>query len=67
MDGIMSVKDLATYLKIKESTVRTFAKRGDLPAIKVGRHWRFKIDQILMLFPETRNPGIRSGNPFLKD
>ena len=67
MGDVMSVEDLATFMKLKESTVRAFAKRGDLPAIKVGRHWRFKLDQILMLFPETRNAGKRSENLFLKD
>jgi len=54
MEDIVSVKELATYLKMKESTIRKFAQQGNLPAIKVGRHWRFKMDEILMMFPEKK-------------
>jgi PTS system nitrogen regulatory IIA component len=54
MGDILTAKELASYLKLRESTVRNFAKRGDLPAIKIGRHWRFKMDKILMLFPEKK-------------
>ena len=54
MEGIVSVKELATYLKLKESTVRQFALQGKLPAIKVGRRWRFKMEQVLMLLTEKK-------------
>ena len=54
MGDILTAKELASYLKLRESTVRNFAKRGDLPAIKIGRHWRFEMEKILMLFPEKK-------------
>lgn len=41
MDEIMTVKEVAEYLKIDESTVTRLAKRGDLPGKKVGYLWRF--------------------------
>jgi len=37
----MTVKEVAEYLKIDESTVTRLAKRGDLPGKKVGYLWRF--------------------------
>ena len=37
MEDIATVKELASYLKIKESTVRKFAKQGNLPAVKFGK------------------------------
>lgn len=46
MSEIMTVEDVAKYLKIDESTVYLWAQRGKLPAIKIGRFWRFKKEDI---------------------
>jgi excisionase family DNA binding protein len=39
--SVMTVKEVAAYLQIDESTVTRLAKRGDLPGKKVGYLWRF--------------------------
>lgn len=44
--AIMTVKEVAEYLRIDESTVTRLAKRGDLPGKKVGYLWRFNRDVI---------------------
>ena len=67
MEDIMTVKELASYLKMKESTVQKFAKRGNLPAIKLGKQWRFKKDKILELFQETRIQEYGRRSPGLED
>jgi len=41
-EPLWTVDDLAFYLKLEPSTVRSMAREGKLPAIKVGRVWRFK-------------------------
>jgi excisionase family DNA binding protein len=38
---LMTVEEVADYLRIKPGTVYDWAKMGKIPAIKVGRLWRF--------------------------
>jgi excisionase family DNA binding protein len=38
---ILTIKDVAAYLKLPVSTVYRLAERRDLPGHKVGRQWRF--------------------------
>lgn len=42
LDQAMTVRDVASYLKVDEKTVYRLAKRGDLPGFKVAGAWRFK-------------------------
>jgi excisionase family DNA binding protein len=42
VDPLMTVEEVAHYLRLKAETVRSMARRGELAAIKVGRGWRFK-------------------------
>ncbi|WP_313584350.1 helix-turn-helix domain-containing protein [Acinetobacter variabilis] len=39
---IMTVKDVASYLKLNERTVYRLATSAKIPAFKVGTSWRFK-------------------------
>lgn len=39
--SLWTVQDVARYLRLKPETVRAKAKRGELPAVKLGRLWRF--------------------------
>jgi len=45
-DEIMTVKELADYLKIAEKTAYRFASEGKVPGFKVGSAWRFKKAEI---------------------
>ena len=38
---IMTVAELALYLRLHEQTVYKMAKEGRVPAYKVGNRWRF--------------------------
>jgi excisionase family DNA binding protein len=40
---VMTVEEVASYLRLNKQTVTRMAARGELPAVKVGRHWRFRI------------------------
>lgn len=44
---VMSVRDLADYLRISVHTVYRLAEQGKLPGRKVGKHWRFHRDVIV--------------------
>jgi excisionase family DNA binding protein len=41
LDNVLTISELATYLKISKSTLYKLAQDGRLPGQKVGRHWRF--------------------------
>ncbi len=45
-DSVMTIVELAAYLKIPRSTLYKLAQEGKLPAQKVGRHWRFHKETI---------------------
>lgn len=41
-DGeILTVMEVATFLRVPKSTVYKLARVGELPASKIGKHWRF--------------------------
>lgn len=40
-DEILTIRDLAKYLKINERTVYKLAQEKKIPAFKIGGSWRF--------------------------
>jgi len=46
MAELMTVQEVARYLRVTEKTVYRLLKQGRIPAIKVGRQWRFDKDSI---------------------
>jgi excisionase family DNA binding protein len=38
--------ELAYYVRVHPSTIYRLLKKGQLPAFKVGRDWRFHLTQI---------------------
>jgi excisionase family DNA binding protein len=41
-DPLWTVEDVAAYLKLQPETIRSMARRGELPALKIGKVWRFQ-------------------------
>jgi len=41
MTELITVEDLANYLSVNVRTIYRLLERGNIPAIKVGRQWRF--------------------------
>lgn len=47
---VLTIEELAAYLKVAKSTLYKLAQDGKLPGQKVGKHWRFRkaaVDQWL--------------------
>lgn len=42
MDDILTIEEVAKYLKLKPQTIYTWAQNGKIPAAKLGKEWRFK-------------------------
>ncbi|NMA46733.1 MAG: helix-turn-helix domain-containing protein [Lentisphaerae bacterium] len=45
-DEVMSIGELAEYLKISRSTLYKLVQEGRLPGQKLGKRWRFHKDAI---------------------
>jgi excisionase family DNA binding protein len=44
--SLMGVKELAEYLQVDVSTVYLWSQRGQIPAMKVGKMWRYRRSEI---------------------
>jgi len=42
MAELMTVEEVARYLRVTEKTIYRLLKRGDITAARIGRSWRFK-------------------------
>jgi excisionase family DNA binding protein len=47
MANIVTAKQIAQYLKLTESTIYKLASTGELPGFRIGKSWRFDMDEIL--------------------
>ena len=54
MEDLWDVKRVARYLGVTERTVYSKVSSGDLPAIKVGSRWRFRLGDIETWLDERR-------------
>jgi excisionase family DNA binding protein len=43
---LMDIRQVAVYLQINEATAYSWAQKGRLPGIKMGRIWRFRPEDI---------------------
>lgn len=46
MVNVMTLEEVANYLRVHPSTIYRLVKRGKLPAFKVGSDWRFNLESI---------------------
>jgi excisionase family DNA binding protein len=49
---LLTVDEVAKILRLQPETIRSMARRGDLPAIKLGRVWRFRSSSITQLLED---------------
>jgi excisionase family DNA binding protein len=42
MDEIMTLEEVAKYLKLKPQTIYSWAQNDKIPAAKLGKEWRFR-------------------------
>ena len=54
-DQILTVKEVAEYLKVNDRTVYRMPTAGDIPAFKVGASWRFKLSELELWMEKQHN------------
>jgi excisionase family DNA binding protein len=57
---IMTIKDVASYLKITEKTAYRLTADGEIPGFKVGGAWRFRKHEIDAWIDERLKSGGKS-------
>jgi excisionase family DNA binding protein len=54
-DEILTIQELAEYLKLNEKTAYRLAAEKKLPGFKVGGSWRFKRDDLEAWIEEQKD------------
>ena len=54
-DQILTLKEVAAYLKLAEKTAYKLAAEGKLPGFKVGGSWRFKREDVETWINQKKN------------
>ena len=57
---IMTIKEVASYLKITEKTAYRLTADGEIPGFKVGGAWRFRRQEIDAWIDERLKDGRKS-------
>ncbi|CAK1970987.1 helix-turn-helix domain-containing protein [Vibrio cyclitrophicus] len=55
VDQILTLKEVAAYLKLAEKTAYRLASEGKLPGFKVGGSWRFKREDLETWIEENKS------------
>jgi PTS system nitrogen regulatory IIA component len=58
-DQLMSIKELADYLKVNVTTIYLWSQRGQIPAMKVGNLWRYRRSDIEDWLNAQRNQPVK--------
>ena len=45
-EDILTIREVADYLKVTERTLYRLVQEGKLPAVKVGNSWRFRREDL---------------------
>ena len=59
-DDILTIEEVAKYLRVSERTVYDWAQKGEIPAGKIGTVWRFKKTEIEKWVNDRLSGGFRS-------
>jgi excisionase family DNA binding protein len=57
---IMTLEEVAAYLKLKPQTIYTWAQEKRIPAAKLGKEWRFRKSMIDRWFASHIDDKFRS-------
>lgn len=60
-DEILTLDELAAYLKVGKRTLYRLAAQAEIPAFKVGGTWRFRRSDIDRWIAERSPPATRKG------
>jgi len=47
--NLVTAKEVGQYLKLTDSTIYKLASTGEIPGFRVGKSWRFDMDDIVKM------------------
>ncbi len=56
---LLTLKEVAKYLQLSETTIYKMARVGEIPAIKIANQWRFKKEDIDKWLEKQKNVKIK--------
>lgn len=56
-DDILTIEEVAKYLRVSDRTVYDWAQKGEIPAGKIGTVWRFKKSEVVNWVNERLSSG----------
>jgi len=54
---IMTVEEVAEFLKLSKITVYKLVKKGQVPGFRVGNSWRFRKEDIVEIISRQKSAG----------
>ena len=62
-DDILTIEEVAKYLRVSDRTVYDWAQKGEIPAGKIGTVWRFKKSEIEKWVNDRLSSGQKTTAP----
>jgi excisionase family DNA binding protein len=56
-DRLLTAREIADRLGVPVSWVRESTRRGAMPAVQLGRYWRYDLDDIAVWIASCKQPG----------
>ena len=60
-DEILTIKDVAEYLRVHRSTISRYANSGELKSFKIGSRRLFRLSDVILFFENQVAPECVSG------
>ena len=58
---ILTVRDVAGYLRMSEAKVYRLVKEGGLPVVRIGKTWRFRKDLLDNWLSQGTETSLKAG------
>lgn len=55
-DVYLTTQEAAAFLKVSEQVLRRFVRTGEIPAVQVGRDWRYLRSELIALGRRKQGP-----------
>jgi len=62
MADILTIREVAEYLKLNEKTTYRLVAKGKIPGFKVGGAWRFRLSEIERWIKEQEQNALKRQN-----
>lgn len=59
MEELLTLEELAKYLKISKHTLYKMLEKGEIPAFKIANQWRFKKSDIDKWIEQQRKTTLK--------